>query len=345
MSEPFFRLSNPSPKAGTQRGGYNHAKGGDHSAYITRESATHGDREAIVTHQLPEHATAGSDYREQRSNITSYWHQRVEDELDKSKGARTHYRMTASFGGRVETQTARQMAQEFLDKNFPDARAVAAVHQNTEHSHIHFYVDARTIDREGRDGKKLDLDQNRFKSLNRNWTELHERHISRDDAREHQARVAETARWKQEYRQAKSEGREPDRPAPERQKKHGGREPHEGTEQREYANQRAVARDERFTTSRASAIPDRGSSAGKRDLETVSKYSRAADREIDSSLATEQRAQQGVSALSRIADLTVRATERLHSDFEKLGDRAVDRDLELERDHDRSRDDDTGRDQ
>jgi hypothetical protein len=157
MSEPFFRLSNPSPKAGHKRGGYNHAKGGDHASYITRESATGSDRAAIVTHQLPAHATTGDSYREQRTNITSYLSQRVEDELEKAKGARTHYRFTASFGDRIDTETARQMAQEFLAKNFPDGRGIACVHTNTPSTHIHFYLEARTVDKSGRDGKKLDL--------------------------------------------------------------------------------------------------------------------------------------------------------------------------------------------
>jgi hypothetical protein len=258
MSEPFFRLSNPSPKAGHRRGGYNHAKGGDHSCYITRESATGGDRAAIVSHQLPAHAAAGDNYREQRTNITSYFSQRVEDELETGKGARTHYRMTASFGEHVDTKTARQMAQEFLATNFPDGRGIACVHRNTPATHIHFYLEARAVDKSGRDSKKLDLDPQRFKSLNKNWTELHERYISRDDAQQHRAKVAETERWKREYRQAKTEGRETSSPAPERQRKRNGRETYNRTEAREYANQAGAFRDERPVISRPSALPERG---------------------------------------------------------------------------------------
>jgi hypothetical protein len=272
-------------------------KGGDHSCYITRESATGGDRAAIVSHQLPAHATAGDDYREQRTNITSYLSQRVEDELEKGKRARTHYRMTASFGEYVDTKTARQMAQEFLATNFPDGRGIACVHQNTPSTHIHFYLEARTVDKSGRDSKKLDLDPQRFKSLNKNWTQLHEEYISRDDAQQHRAKVVETECWKQEYRQAKTEGRETSRPAPERQRKRGGRELYDRTEAREYANQAGAFRDERPTTSRPSALPER-------------------------------RADSLVAAGERAAETAHRSAEQLHETVSRLGntnERAADR--------------------
>ncbi len=102
------------------------------------------------------------------------------------------------------------------------------------------------------------IDQQRFKSLNRSWTELHGRYISRDDAQQHRAKVAETEHWKEEYRRAKADGREPSRPAPERQRKRGGREPYDRTEAREYANQATAFRDERPAISRTSALPERG---------------------------------------------------------------------------------------
>jgi hypothetical protein len=258
MSEPYFRLSNPSPKAGLRRGGYNHAKGGDHSRYITRESATGGSVDAVVTHQLPAHATAGEGYREQRSNITSYLTQRVEDELEKGNGSRTHYRMTASFGEHIGTGTARQMAQIFLAKNFPDGRGIACIHQNTPSTHIHFYIEARAVDKHVRDGNKLDLNDKRYKSLNNSWTQLHEQFISRDDAQQHRIKVAETEQWKQEYIQAKIAGRSPSRPAPERQDRHNGKAAADRTEAREYGKQKRFIGNERPLISRASSLPEQG---------------------------------------------------------------------------------------
>ena len=115
--------------------------------YITRETASQGDKSSIITHNYPDYAREGETYKEQKENIIAYAGQKEEDELRRPrKGtgeARTHYRVTVSFEGKIETEKARAMGEEYLQKQFPNARAVGMVHQDTEHTHIHFNIQAR----------------------------------------------------------------------------------------------------------------------------------------------------------------------------------------------------------
>src|ERR1043165_9778713 len=105
----------------------------DNVRYITRETATNGDREAVFIQNYPSYAQEGNTFKEQRSNLTEYARQQEEDELRKGrKGtgeARTHYRAIASFEGKIETEKAREIGKEYLEKSFPNTRAVAVVHQ------------------------------------------------------------------------------------------------------------------------------------------------------------------------------------------------------------------------
>ena len=124
--------------------------------------------------QLPEYAREGDDYRELRDNLQEYARQQEEDEASqphRGRGApRTHYRAVLSFEERVETEEARDMADEWIEREFPDSRAVAAVHQDSDHTHVHVHLQARDID-----GYKLQLDDDKYRELDSEWAEIRPR--------------------------------------------------------------------------------------------------------------------------------------------------------------------------
>lgn len=167
----------------------------DNIRYITRETATKGDREAVFVQNYPDYVQ-GETYKEQRNELAEYGRQQEQDEMQKSrKGtgeARTHYRAIASFENKVETEKARDMAEEYLSKQFPNARAVAVVHQDTEHTHIHFHIQARNVE-----GKKLSFKGKEWKEIDREWNKIYSREFGKEKEAQHLSKKAETAKWKQ----------------------------------------------------------------------------------------------------------------------------------------------------
>ncbi|MGH2365748.1 MAG: relaxase/mobilization nuclease domain-containing protein [Chloroflexota bacterium] len=248
-----------------------------HVRYITRPSATERDRDALLVRNYPEYAREGDDYRELRDNLQEYARQQEEDEANqphRGRGApRTHYRAVLSFEERVATHEARDMADEWIEREFPDSRAVGAVHQNTDHTHVHVHLQARDID-----GYKLQLDDNKYRELDREWADIYAREFGHDRAEEHEAKKEETRAWKADYARAMSEDRDPPE-APERaDRPNTAQEIHE-REERDYGRDQTRA-----------GGPERGAAAGD---QTTSDGERALDdnaRQFDRAAATADRA-------------------------------------------------------
>jgi len=91
------------------------------------------------------------DYHELRDQLEEYCQQREADELERPRRGggetRTYYKTVLSFEERVDTDQARDMADEWLDREFPDAESIAAVHQDTDNTHVHVHIQARDIQR------------------------------------------------------------------------------------------------------------------------------------------------------------------------------------------------------
>ena len=177
--------------------------------YITREPATEGDREALLVRNYPDYVAGRDGYRDLREHLEEYARQREEDELDRPRRGgtgevRTHYRAVLSFESKVGTEQARAMAGEYLDRTFPDAPAVAAVHQDTEHTHIHVHLQARDVH-----GDKLHFDRAAYEHLDHEWADIYSREFGPDKAHEHEEKKAMTREWKADYAQAHDDGREP----------------------------------------------------------------------------------------------------------------------------------------
>ena len=95
------------------------------------------------------------------------------------------------------------LAREFLEKNFPDARAAACVHHDTDHTHVHINLQARLTT-----GYKLDLGERKFRRLDTAWGTIYARAFGREKLREHELKQEEMRETKREYAQSKERGEE-----------------------------------------------------------------------------------------------------------------------------------------
>ena len=263
---------------------------GAHARYITRPPATERDMDAILTRNYPEEVREAHDYGELRDQLEEYCRQQEDAELSRPfRGGhgetRTHYRLVLSFEERVDTREARDLAGDYLEQTFPDARALAAVHQDTDHTHVHVHLQARDVD-----DHKLHFDRHAYERLDEQWAAVYAREYGPEKLAEHLERKAERRAWKQEYARAAEDGRELP-PVPERAGHAWSREDGERWEERHYGHdQESGARDDQ-----------RG----------------VADREPD--------AAQGEHALARslgAADEAVRDVDDLHRQGERTDEEA-----------------------
>ncbi len=178
---------------------------GENARYITRLSATGGDAGAIHLQNYPHAGGNAAGYDNLRAGVIDVNRKWEEYELNLghcgSGKTRTHYRARASFEGRVDTAKALEMAREYLEKNFADARAVACVHQDTDHTHIHINMQARQVT-----GKKLQISQSTFKRLDTAWGAIYAREFGRELLREHELKKEEMRDAKREYAEAQARG-------------------------------------------------------------------------------------------------------------------------------------------
>lgn len=185
--------------------------GGKNAEYVTREGAVLDGRDGVVTHNLPPDVAEGvaeaRSYGEARDHLTAYARTQEAYEVRRHGGRagepRTHYRAVLSFERDVTTDQAKAMTAEWLGDRFAGARAFAVVHRNTDHAHVHVWVDARGVD-----GKKLHFSRSEYRGLDTSWNRVYSREMGRDE-REHLAKKAETRAW----RRAQAEGRPAERPA------------------------------------------------------------------------------------------------------------------------------------
>ncbi len=278
--------------------------------YISRERAC----DDLSFHNIPELET--------RADAITYAERRAEEESERpARGGgiqRNHHRMVLSFDRSETTEAAREQAHEFMRENFPNARAIVSIHQDKkDQTHAHVWIDAR-----GTDERKIRIDKATYKTLDERWAGQYDRTYGTDYEREYQQKKTETRAWKRD-RVAGI-----DRPKPTRARDGMTADKYREKDIRDLGverndDEKRFDRDQRFTTS------------GQRTIDDSQRAASDAGREIDSSIETNERAEFGISNIERAAGETVRATEKLHSEFERLGERSH----SLERDRA-----DTGRD-
>jgi hypothetical protein len=178
--------------------------------YITRETALGEHEQALYLHNLSE--CRGEDLRETRINLDAFAKTRLIEEKHTSRtGAgqtRTHYRCVVSFDRKESTEKAQQLTQEFLQKYFPQTRAISAIHQDTNHTHAHIWIDARQLN-----GKKIDLDNKTFERIDTAWAKVYAKEYGQEYAKNHAEKKLET----RNYKRASAHGIEAAKP--ERQQK------------------------------------------------------------------------------------------------------------------------------
>lgn len=237
--------------------------------YMTREHATEGQQERVWTRNVPEHA-AHSDYAEQdisykerTGDLREYARQLEEDEQERpqrgSGKKRTHYRAIYSFDRKVEDEKAREMVNKHLAENFPKARAIAAIHRDTDNTHVHVQIAAR-----GTDDKKLHFNKHTHSRLDERWARIYGQEFGKEIEQQHAAKKELWRAWMREARQAKLDGREipprPKRVAHERNQVEEKRKMHAKQYGLNHADQTGTRDDQRraIKPERAATARERG---------------------------------------------------------------------------------------
>jgi thiamine phosphate synthase YjbQ (UPF0047 family) len=162
-----------------------------HINYISRPSAVREQEQGILIRNLPEEIRDADNYQQLRNNLTTYTQIREESAQAAHKSrrqCRTHFRVIVSFERDIDTARAKEMIDEWLDKNFKDARAVAFFHRDTDHLHSHIHIDTKLDS-----GRKLDIPTKQYKSLRSDWDKIYSRELGREPERE-TARKAQASR-------------------------------------------------------------------------------------------------------------------------------------------------------
>jgi hypothetical protein len=230
---------------------------GDHARYITRERATEGKQERVWTQNVPEYAAhpdhdeQGMSYKERTGDLREYARQLEEDELERPQRGggekRTHYRAIYSFDREVTDEKAREMVDAHLAENFPKARAIAAIHRDTDNAHVHVNIAAR-----GMDDKKLHFNQQTHRQLDERWARIYGQEFGREIEKEHLEKKQQWRDWMREARAAKERGEEPPprpkRVSRERNQVQERREMHAKQYGLNHANQTGIRDDQRRAT-------------------------------------------------------------------------------------------------
>ena len=147
--------------------------------YITRESARDGEP---VLHNAPAYVEEVGDqhtlegWQAQRAQLKAWAEARQEEEIARHgnrKGEpRTHYRVVMSYEDEIPTEAAQEDVRGWLEEEFPESRAAAVVHQDTQRTHVHVWMSARL-----RTGKKVDISPQDFRSLTSEWSQIYERRM------------------------------------------------------------------------------------------------------------------------------------------------------------------------
>jgi len=265
---------------------------GAHARYITRPTATGRDPQALLTRHYPDDVRDAGDYGELRDQLEEYCRQQEDGELSRPfRGGhgetRTHYRMVLSFEEHIATREARDLAEDYLERTFPTTRALAAVHQDTAHTHVHVHLQARDID-----DRKLHFDRHSYERLDDAWAEVYARAYGQEKLIEHEQKKEETRAWKRESARAQQEGRDAP-PRPEREDHHPGRAEGRAHEERTYGLDQTRDRGDQ----RAAPDPDPVLAGGGRTIDDV--------------VGERDRAVQAVARAEREAGETVRTAESL----------------------------------
>jgi hypothetical protein len=147
--------------------------------------------------------------KEKAENLRLYFGS-LED-YERRKGGRTHYRIILSFDVPATNRQIRDLTNNFLEQTFPKAIAFGAIHRDTDHPHVHLYLNSRQTD-----GRRIQLKNNEFKTIDEKWSGIYTDFAGDKSAHvEYLRKKEETKQWKIAAAEAYRKG-EPIPPKPER---------------------------------------------------------------------------------------------------------------------------------
>lgn len=261
------------------------AASGKNVDYIMRESAC----EDVSFHNLDE--LKGENEYENKVNARSYVYNREDEE----KG-RTHYRVVLSWDREEETEKAREMSHEFLQENFKDARAVVAIHQDTDHTHAHVWIDARQ-----ESGKKIHSEKSHINELSRSWQNQYDREYQTSYESEFAAKREE----KRQYREDQHNGKESKPP-----------------ERAQMTAEQYREKDARDAGVKTNVIDQERAGNNQRPFEVRNSSVGKAEQTIDRSRQQFEQGERAVSRVEQQASGTIRETKELRRSVEEYS-RAV----------------------
>jgi hypothetical protein len=336
---------------------------GQNVVYITREGAT----DSIDFHNLPdlnvgdieERRAAAIAYAEMRE-IDAAASQRIKNSTPKidpltglekpTRQDRNHSTLILSWDRSESTDKVREMTREFLEKEFKNARCIFTVHTDKAgQSHAHVFIDNKL-----ENGKKLQISQKQFYSLDERWTQRYDREYGTDYAPRFKALKEETLEWKREYAITKERGEEFTTPKPLRYGDYIKANLKEIMRARELRNagvkeyeQTNLDRDKRYITVEHSAIEggewemESYSQQIERSEQTLGERSEAGNAtfsETQGVLTTIERTEHTLERADGTADRTVQAIDECIERSNRLPTQARTRSVvELDRDDDRGR--------
>lgn len=191
-----------------------------------------------------------------------------------------------------------ELVKVYLEKEFPKARAIIAVHQDTDDTHAHVWIDARQTD-----GKKIHLKEDKFEALDEKWTEEYDRTYGTNFASEYKALKDETQKWKKEmyeWRKAKREKVEGAelKPQPIKPQRAADRFTTDYWKEKEVKELTGAKKDEKISagTSYSNAQRTGGlANAGDKSIEGAEYVAKSAERANDGGERTIQRTESDFS--------------------------------------------------
>lgn len=136
---------------------------------------------------------------EKRENAISYFS--ILAELEERKGGVSHFRLILTFGPEATNRQIKAMVNAFLGENFLLARAMVAIHRDTEHTHAHLHVHVRQLD-----NKRVNLGQKYFK-LDESWMKICSEHLRDSEIYDkHMELKRVTLEWKERTKEARLKG-------------------------------------------------------------------------------------------------------------------------------------------
>jgi hypothetical protein len=183
--------------------------GGQNGDYITRATVPEGTDinadDLVWTRGVPTTIMEGTLCAEHRRVRLAAWTNHEERRVRQAapRGCRhrcrTHMRVIISWPPqhRFDPQAVRLAVDKWLDAVMPDARVVAAIHVDRDHSHVHLWVSAETTN-----GRKLVLPDEQYRTLDEQWNDIY-CEMTGYDPRVHLGKKKETVHF---WREVRAEG-------------------------------------------------------------------------------------------------------------------------------------------